>query len=63
MSRKWSLISATVSGVVVLDVLGRALDYNTLHYMEIAVPAYLLVEGALDWSWKRKKNNDPGGDA
>jgi hypothetical protein len=55
LSRKWWLISATVSGVVVLDVLGRTLGEPTLHYLEIAVPAYLVVEGALDWRYKRKR--------
>ena len=30
------------------------LGSDTLSYLGIVVPAYLAVEGALDWAWKRK---------
>ena len=61
MSRKWALTSATVTVAIVASLYGRELGADTLTYLGIAVPAYLLVEGALDWAWKRKQN-DGGGD-
>lgn len=54
LSRKWWLVIATVGGIIALDTLGRALQSTTLHVLEIIVPAYLVVEGALDWRYKRK---------
>ena len=61
MSRKWALTSATVTVAIVASLYGRAIDEPTLTFLGIVVPAYLLVEGALDWAWKRKQN-DGGGD-
>lgn len=58
LSRKWGLVSGTVSTAIGLSVAGRALDEATLTYLGIVVPAYLLVEGALDWSYTHKKKRD-----
>jgi hypothetical protein len=55
-------VVATIAVAVLFDIIGRALDYNTLNYLGIVVPAYLLVQGALDWRSNRNKPNDPGGD-
>lgn len=54
LSRKWSLVALTCLVAVALDAVGRALSEPTLTYLGIAVPAYLLVEGALDWGHTRK---------
>jgi hypothetical protein len=55
LSRKWSLVAATVAIAIGCDLAGRALGSDTLGYLGIVVPAYLVVEGALDWKWKRKR--------
>jgi hypothetical protein len=60
LSRKWCLVSITVAVTIVASLAGRELGSATLTYLGIVVPAYLLVEGALDWAWKRKRDN--GGD-
>lgn len=54
LSRKWWLVVGCLGAIIILDVLGRALQSTTLHVLEIVIPAYLAVEGALDWRWKRK---------
>jgi hypothetical protein len=61
MSRKWALTSATVTVAIALSVAGHELGEATLTYLGIVVPAYLLVEGALDWKHSRnldKKSKD-----
>lgn len=58
MSRKWWLAAGTVGAAVVLDVSGRPLSADTLGYLQIAVPAYLAVEGALDWAKGKKRKRD-----
>lgn len=60
LSRKWWLVAGTVAISIGLDIAGRALEERTLQYLAVAVPAYLAVEGALDWAYKRKQRN--GGD-
>lgn len=61
LSRKWWLAAGTVGVAVGLDVAGHQLGSDTLTYLGIAVPAYLLVEGALDWRYKRKQKQDDSG--
>jgi len=61
LSRKWWLAAGTVVVAVACDLAGRALGSETLQYLGIVVPAYLVVEGALDWAWKRKQKRE--GDA
>lgn len=58
LSRKWWLAAGSVAVVIACDLMGRALGSDTLQYLGTVVPAYLLVEGALDWAWKRKKRNE-----
>lgn len=58
LSRKWWLVAGTVVVAVACDLAGRALGSETLQYLGIVVPAYLVVEGALDWAWKRKQRKD-----
>ena len=60
LSRKWWLAAGTVAIAIGCDLAGRALGSDTLGYLGIVVPAYLVVEGALDWKWKRK--NRGGGE-
>lgn len=55
LSRKWWMAAGSLVAVVVLDVLGFDLNSDSLEVLEIVIPAYLAVEGALDWRWKRKK--------
>ncbi len=58
MSRKWILVSVTVAVAIVLSIVGHELGEATLTYLGIAVPAYLVVEGALDWSYRRKRRDN-----
>lgn len=60
LSRKWWLAAGTVVVAVACDLAGRALGSETLQYLGIVVPAYLVVEGALDWAWKRKQKRETG---
>ena len=54
LSRKWWLAAGSVIVAVACSLAGREIGSDTLSYMGIVVPAYLAVEGALDWAWKRK---------
>jgi hypothetical protein len=38
-----------------LDVGGHPLGETTTRIIEIVVPAFLVVEGALDWRYQRKQ--------
>jgi len=58
LSRKWWLAAGTVVVAVTCSLAGREIGSDTLSYMGIVVPAYLAVEGALDWAWKRKQRKD-----
>jgi len=58
LQRKWLLTAAVVAAAVVLDIVGRALAETTAHLLEILVPAYLAVEGALDWRNRRGKDKE-----
>ena len=60
LSRKWWLAAGTVVVAVTCSLAGRALGSETLQYLGIVVPAYLVVEGALDWAWKRKQKRETG---
>ena len=58
LSRKWWLASGSVIVAIACSLAGRELGSDTLSYMGIVVPAYLVVEGALDWACKRKARKD-----
>jgi len=60
LSRKWWLAAGTVVVAVACDLAGREIGSETLQYLGIVVPAYLVVEGALDWAWKRKQKRETG---
>ena len=62
LSRKWWLVAGGLITAIGLDIAGRALGSDTLGYMRDVTVAYLAVQGALDWSGKRNKPKDPGGD-
>jgi len=58
LSRKFWLAAGSVIVAVTCSLAGREIGSDTLSYMGIVVPAYLAVEGALDWAWKRKQRKD-----
>ena len=58
LSRKWGLAAGAVIVGVVLDVCGHPLGETTTRIIEVVVPAFLLVEGALDWRAMRKEKNE-----
>lgn len=61
LSRKFWLTLFVVVVAVGLDVVGRALAEPTLNAVRDVLIAYLAVQGAIDWS-SRRKNQSPGGD-
>ncbi len=54
LSRKWLLAAGVVVVGIALDIAGHPLGETTTRIVEIVVPAFLLVEGALDWRNMRK---------
>lgn len=62
LSRKWWLASGSVIVAIACSLAGRELGSDTLSYMGIVVPAYLAVEGALDWlkqrAWKKQQKDE-----
>lgn len=62
LSRKWQLASVSLIVVVALDASGIQLQTETLRVLEIVIPAYLAVEGALDWRHMRQQQTDEEGD-
>lgn len=55
LSRKWLLAAGVVVVGIGLDVGGHPLGETTTRIIEIVVPAFLVVEGALDWRYQRKQ--------
>ncbi|MEN6644524.1 MAG: hypothetical protein ABFE08_18960 [Armatimonadia bacterium] len=53
LSRKWWLAAGTVGVAIGLDVAGMPLSEATLTFLGIAVPAYLVVEGGIDFIARR----------
>lgn len=60
LSRKWWMAAGTVGIAIGLDIAGLELSATTLTFVATVVPAYLLVEGALDWRYKRKRRQADG---
>ncbi len=58
LSRKWGLVAVTAAVAIAASLVGREIGSETLKYLGIIVPAYLLVEGALDWRHMRKQRNE-----
>lgn len=58
------MAAGTVGLAIGLDIAGLNLAGETLTFVATIVPAYLLVEGALDWRYKRrlKQEEREGGD-
>lgn len=54
-SRKWFIVWVTVAVAVGLDVAGRPLSDATLTYMGIAVPAWVAVQGGIDFFRYRRE--------
>lgn len=54
-SRKWLIVWLTVAIAIGLDIAGRPLSSDTLGYMGIAIPAWVAVQGGIDFMKYRRE--------